>query len=722
MVMAIAILVVPTEPRVGLTTVALGLVHALDRKGIPVGFCKPIGQPHATDTGPERSTRLARAVTSLNPPEPMSAAEAENLLGHDRENILLEEVIARYERAAQKASVVVVEGLVDTEERSYGTHLNAKMAQSLDARIIIVAAPGRDNPRQVAELVEVVAQAYGGIRHERMIGCIVNLLDAPVDPTGHIRFDFSRAEDIPDQGHAAELQAECARRWPETFKLLGCIPWQRDLIAPRVQDIMHMIGAQVLNEGQLERRVTHVALGARTLVNSCQDLRAGAMVIMPGDRDDLLLATCMAAIGGTHVAAVLLTGGIKPDPRVWKLCDPALATGLPVLTIPYSSMQSVLYLPYINLEIPLDDHDRMQRAVETVASHITLEWQEPLLTAIEERRLSPPAFRHMLVERAHRANKRIILPEGNEPRTIEAAIICHQRNIARCVLMGDAGRMHRLSARRGMTIPPGIEIIDPTQVDPRYIDAMVKLRQDKELSPGLAEEQLHDPVVLGTMMLQLGEVDGLVSGAVHTTANTIRPALQLIKTAPGVKLVSSIFFMCLPEQVLVYGDCAINIDPNADELADIAIQSAESAQAFGITPRVAMLSYSTGTSGTGSNVEKVKEATRIARERRPDLLIDGPLQYDAAAIKAVAQSKAPDSRVAGRATVFIFPDLNAGNTTYKAVQRSADVISIGPMLQGLCKPVNDLSRGALVEDIVFTIALTAIQAEQAAERERAARR
>jgi phosphate acetyltransferase len=722
MVMAIAILVVPTEPRVGLTTVALGLVHALDRKGIPVGFCKPIGQPHATDTGPERSTRLARAVTSLNPPEPMSAAEAENLLGHDRENILLEEVIARYERAAQKASVVVVEGLVDTEERSYGTHLNAKMAQSLDARIIIVAAPGRDNPRQVAELVEVVAQAYGGIRHERMIGCIVNLLDAPVDPTGHIRFDFSRAEDIPDQGHAAELQAECARRWPETFKLLGCIPWQRDLIAPRVQDIMHMIGAQVLNEGQLERRVTHVALGARTLVNSCQDLRAGAMVIMPGDRDDLLLATCMAAIGGTHVAAVLLTGGIKPDPRVWKLCDPALATGLPVLTIPYSSMQSVLYLPYINLEIPLDDHDRMQRAVETVASHITLEWQEPLLTAIEERRLSPPAFRHMLVERAHRANKRIILPEGNEPRTIEAAIICHQRNIARCVLMGDAGRMHRLSARRGMTIPPGIEIIDPTQVDPRYIDAMVKLRQDKELSPGLAEEQLHDPVVLGTMMLQLGEVDGLVSGAVHTTANTIRPALQLIKTAPGVKLVSSIFFMCLPEQVLVYGDCAINIDPNADELADIAIQSAESAQAFGITPRVAMLSYSTGTSGTGSNVEKVKEATRIARERRPDLLIDGPLQYDAAAIKAVAQSKAPDSRVAGRATVFIFPDLNAGNTTYKAVQRSADVISIGPMLQGLGKPVNDLSRGALVEDIVFTIALTAIQAEQAAERERAARR
>ncbi len=719
--MTTAILVVPTEQRVGLTTVALGLVHALDRQGIPVGFCKPISQPHASDTGPERSTRLARVVTRLNPPEPIPVAEAERLLGHDQENVLLEEVITRYERAAQNASVVIVEGLVDTEEQPYGTHLNAKMAQGLDAKVIIVAVPGRDTPRQVADTVEVVAQAYGGIRHERMLGCILNLMDAPVDPTGHIRFDFSRAADNNSSSHEAEFRTECARHWPETFKLLGCIPWQRELSAPRVQDIMQMIGAQVLNEGQMNRRVTHVALGAPTLVNNCRELRTGAMMIIPGDRDDLLLATCMAAMSGTQVAAVLLTGGLKPDPRVWKLCGPGLDTGLPVLTIAASALQSVLYLPYMNLEVPLDDRDRMLQAVEAVASHISLDWKEPLLTTLEERRLSPPAFRHMLVESARRAHKRIVLPEGNEPRTIEAAMICHQRGIARCVLMGDAGRMRRLSARRGMIIPPDIEIIDPTQIDPRYIDAMVELRGHKGLNAGLAEEQLHDSVVLGTMMLYLGEVDGLVSGAVHTTANTIRPALQLIKTAPGVHLVSSIFFMCLPEQVLVYGDCAINIDPNAEELADIAIQSADSAQAFGITPRVAMLSYSTGASGSGSDVEKVKAATRIARERRPDLLIDGPLQYDAATIKAVAQSKAPDSQVAGRATVFIFPDLNTGNTTYKAVQRSADVISIGPMLQGMRKPVNDLSRGALVEDIVFTIALTAIQAEQAAVRERSPR-
>jgi phosphate acetyltransferase len=714
--MTTALLVVPTEQRVGLTTVALGLVHALDREGIPVGFCKPISQPHATDTGPERSTRLARTVTSLTPPEPIPVTEAENLLGHGRENILLEEVIAHYEQAARHAAVVVLEGLVDTEEQPYGTHLNAKIAQSLDAKVIIVAAPGHDEPWQVANTVEVVARAYGGINHERMLGCILNLLDAPVDPAGHIRLDFSRAETGYNPEHKEALHVECTRHWPKTFKLIGCIPWDRELIAPRVRDIMHMINAQPLNEGQLDRRVTHVALGAHTLANSCQDLRPGALVIAPGDRDDLLLAVCMAAMSGIHVAAILLTGGLKPDLRVWKLCGPALDTGLPVLTIPHTTMQSVLYLPYINLEIPLDDRDRIKRAIEAVASHISPDWKEPLLTAIAaERRLSPLAFQHMLVERARRANKRIVLPEGNEPRTIEAAIICHQRGIARCVLMGDAGRIQGVMARQGMAIPPDIEIIDPTRIEPRYIDAMVELRQHKGLTPGLADEQLHDPIVLGTMMLHLGEVDGLVSGAVHTTANTIRPALQLIKTAPGVRLVSSIFFMCLPEQVLVYGDCAINIDPNAEELADIAIQSADSAQAFGITPRVAMLSYSTGTSGSGNDVEKVKEATRLARERRPDLLIDGPLQYDAATIKEVAESKAPDSRVAGRATVFIFPDLNTGNTTYKAVQRSAEVISIGPMLQGLRKPVNDLSRGALVEDIVFTVALTAIQAEQARE-------
>nr|WP_292976979.1 phosphate acetyltransferase [Nitrosomonas sp.] len=315
-----------------------------------------------------------------------------------------------------------------------------------------------------------------------------------------------------------------------------------------------------------------------------------------------------------------------------------------------------------------------------------------------------------LVKQAQEANRRIVLPEGCEPRTIQAATICQERGIARCVLLAKPDAVKTAANARGITLPEGLEIIDPEKVRRNYVAAMVELRKHKGLNEPMALAQLEDNVVLGTMMLATNEVDGLVSGAINTTANTIRPALQLIKTAPGFKLVSSVFFMLLPEQVVVYGDCAVNPNPTAEELADIALQSAASAQALGIEPRVAMLSYSTGDSGSGQEVEKVREATRLARLARPDLLIDGPLQYDAAAIASVGQQKAPGSPVAGRATVFIFPDLNTGNTTYKAVQRSANIVSIGPMLQGLRKPVNDLSRGASVEDIVYTIALTAVQA------------
>jgi phosphate acetyltransferase len=418
------------------------------------------------------------------------------------------------------------------------------------------------------------------------------------------------------------------------------------------------------------------------------------MMIIPGDRDDLLLATCMAAMCGTQVAAVLLTGGLKPDPRVWKLCGPGLDTGLPVLTLAYSTLQSVLYLPYMNLEVPLDDRDRMLQAVETVASHISLEWKEPLLTTIEERRLSPPAFRHMLVERARHARKRIVLPEGNEPRTIEAAIICHQRGIARCVLMGDAGRMHRLSARRGMSIPSSIEIIDPAQIDQRYIDAMVELRGHKGLNAGLAEEQLHDLGGAGYHDAATGRGGraGVGRGSHHRQHHPPSAATDQDRARRPSWCRRSFSCACLNRCWCTAIARSTSIrTPKSWQIS--RFRAPTRPRPLVSRPRVAMLSYSTGTSGSGSDVEKVKEATRIARERRPDLLIDGPLQYDAAAIKDVAQSKAPDSQVAGRATVFIFPDLNTGNTTYKAVQRSADVISIGPMLQGLRKPVNDLSRG-----------------------------
>jgi phosphate acetyltransferase len=362
----------------------------------------------------------------------------------------------------------------------------------------------------------------------------------------------------------------------------------------------------------------------------------------------------------------------------------------------------------------------MQAAMKHVAQSIDVDWLISRSKTELEFRMSPTAFLYQLTEKARAAQKRIVLPEGAEPRTIRAAAICAQRGIARCTLLGDPREIEAMAKSHDLELPAGIDILNPVAVRQRYIQPLFELRKEKGLSLEMAASQLEDNVVLGTMMLAQREVDGLVSGAMHSTANTIRPALQIIKTRPNAKVVSSIFFMCLPEQVLVYGDCAVIPDPDVETLVDIAIQSADSAAAFGIPPRVAMISYSTGESGSGADVETVREATKLVKEatklvksRRPDLLIDGPLQYDAAFVPEVAKTKAPDSPVAGRATVFIFPDLNTGNTTYKAVQRSANVLSIGPILQGLKWPVNDVSRGALVDDIVYTIALTAVQATQA---------
>jgi phosphate acetyltransferase len=384
---------------------------------------------------------------------------------------------------------------------------------------------------------------------------------------------------------------------------------------------------------------------------------------------------------------------------------------MPILGVDTDSFVTATNIGRIPGAVPADDVIRMNLVLDAVAEQLQAGVLDACVRMPVSTRMSPPAFRYQLIQKARAANRRIVLPEGDEPRTIRAAAICAEKGIARCVLLGKRAAIEAVASAHGVTLPPSVEIVDPDGASEPYVELMVELRKSKGLTRESAREHMRDNIVLGTMMLAAGDVDGLVSGAVHTTANTVRPALQLIRTEPGSSIVSSVFFMLMPDQVLVYADCAVNPDPSACELAEIALQSAASARAFGVEPRVAMISYSTGSSGSGAGVDKVREATAIARSRAPDLLIDGPLQYDAASVPEVGRQKAPGSKVAGRATVFVFPDLNTGNTTYKAVQRSANVVSLGPMVQGLRKPVNDLSRGAQVDDIVFTIALTVIQAQ-----------
>ncbi|ADZ91285.1 phosphate acetyltransferase [Marinomonas mediterranea] len=691
------LMTVPTGPGVGLTSVSVGLVRALEQQGLKASFFKPIAQPQPGDEGPDRSAAMVAQGSTLTTAESIPLQEAERYLYNDNIDELMEEVVGRFQDSIEPDSTVIVEGLAQIPGHPYATRLNKAIAKTLDADLVLVTAPNKMRVKELEHHVEIAAGSYGGIKAADVIGCILN-------------------KTTPGSLGAKSYGDSFAQRsiFKRNFKLLGQIPTAEELTYPRVQDVADYLDARIINAGEIEtRRVQSYTLCARGVENMLEALQPGVLVFTPGDRTDIIMATAIAALNDTKIAALVLTGGYQPSESLMQLCGKAMAKGLPVLSVDSNSWDTAINMQSFNKEIPLDDKDRILLVKEHIARCIDHDWINSFARNQEERKLSPPAFRYRLIETARELNKRIVLPEGEEIRTIEAASICAERGIARPVLLGNKAEILRNAQNNGIEIGNGVEIIEPTTIREHYVSPMVDIRKHRGLTDIVALEQLEDNVVLGTMMLQENDVDGLVSGAVHTTANTIRPALQLVKTSPDASLVSSVFFMCLPDQVLVYGDCAINPDPTAEQLAEIAIQSADSASAFGITPKVAMISYSTGGSGSGNDVDKVREATRLAQEKRPDILIDGPLQYDAAIMEKVAKQKAPNSKVAGKATVFVFPDLNTGNTTYKAVQRSADVVSIGPMLQGIRKPVNDLSRGALVDDIVYTIAITAIQAGQA---------
>ncbi|MDX8387253.1 MAG: phosphate acetyltransferase [Ghiorsea sp.] len=692
--MSHAFLLVSTGAGSGLTTVSLGMVRALDRLGIRTGFYKPVAQLGDGDTGLERSTQLIEHMTDIITQKPIDIQHATSLLGIGQEELLMEEVIAAYQESAKHTDIMIVEGLVADGHAGYATHLNASIARALDAEVILVGKPEAD----INAYIDIAANAFKNDGGTALIGTILNKVDVS-------------STDVSSSSHTRISEEVCNKLNKKSCHFVGSIPWQGNLIATRMQDIATYMGATIINEGELlTRRAENIELCARTVSNTLSVYQAHTLLIFPGDRDDVFIAACMSALNGVPLAGILLTGGMCPNERVMNLCAQAMQTGLPVLQVDIGSYQTATKLAQRPTEVAIDDYELIDAAMDHVANHLDAVWLKQRCAIARKPRLSPAAFRYALMRQAQAKLKRIVLPEGDDPRTVQAANECQRRGIAQCVLLGDPDKIHQAAAYQGITLASDIMIINPEDVRQNYIAPMVKLRSHKGLTEAMADDQLHGRINIGTMMLALDEVDGLVSGALHTTANTVRPAFQLIGTKSDAKLVSSIFFMCLPDQVVVYGDCAINPEPNAEELADIAIQSADSAKGFGIEPRVAMISYSTGESGMGSDVEKVRAATMLVRKLRPDLMVDGPLQYDAAAVLSVGKSKAPNSQVAGHANVFIFPDLNTGNTTYKAVQRNAHVVSIGPMLQGLAKPVNDLSRGASVEDIVYTIALTAIQA------------
>ena len=691
----------PVTRDAGLTSMALGLVQALRRDHVAVGFIKPIMQP--VDRGrADLATHFARSFLNLDAPDPIPYTMAEARVRAGGFDALLEDLVASVEAAGAGCDAVVVEGLTPDAGMQIATRLNAAMARAFSAVLVpVLSGSGRDPAARAATVELALHQFAEGEELPPIGGVLINHLHARTAPAAPAPF-----AEAPMPSTAGETAGDAP--------VLGEVPFEPRLAALRLQDVRDALGLGVEQEGALAHtRVLNFVVAGRGVEGVIDRLRPGSLVVAAGERSDIVLASGLVYMQGMPLAGVLLTCGTRLPPQIAALMAAPGLAGLPILTTQEDTFATGALLAGLSHHVRADDTERMDQAVTHAAEHIDTSALRVRIGLPGRLRMPPPAFRHRLVQAARAASKRIVLPEGDEPRTVQAAAICERKGIARCVLLGEPDRVRHVAAAQGITLPDGLEIIDPATVRARYVVPMTVLRRAKGLTEVQAEHQLEDSVVVGTMMLALDEVDGLVSGAEHTTANTIRPALQLIRTAPGVGNVSSVFFMLMPNEVLVYGDCAVNPDPTAEELADIAVQSAESARAFGIDPRVAMISYSTGTSGSGADVDKVRRALALARAKRPDLLIDGPLQYDAASVESVGRQKAPNSAVAGRASVFVFPDLNTGNTTYKAVQRSAHVVSIGPMLQGLRKPVNDLSRGASVDDIVYTIALTAIQAKQA---------
>ena len=710
--MANAIFLAPAGSKVGLTSICFGLIRMLGSLRVRVGYFKPIEQLYDWNNSIDKSLDLIRQSSHLEPPNFISALHAKQLLTQNAEQDLLEQIVALYRKTEENYDIIIVEGLYTNKKMPFSSRLNMEIARAIDAEVVFITSMMDLSFAELNSLLEITTKIYGGAQHPKVLGCIVNHVNSPIkeNVTNANNLQYVDSQEIITK---KLLQKKCSIFKDGSFALLGVIPWNGGLSAPRTHDVANFLGANYLHPGNIKkRRVLEIIPAVSTLGNVCSKLKPGGLLLVSGDRENIVLGACMAALNGLNLSGIVLTDGMLPTAEILQFCKCAMLTGLPIITTQNSLYKTASALENMSNEIPLDDTERMDSTIFYLADCLESDWLKERCITKRESYFSPPAFRYALIKAAKDAKKRIVLPEGEEPRTIHAAVICHEKEIAKCILLGNKNKIKQQAELSGLILPNDLQIIQPEEVRQKYVQPLMEIRKHKGLTEEMAIQTLEDYIVIGTMMVALNEVDGLVSGAIHTTANTVRPALRILKTKPNTKIVSSVFFMCLPEQVVVYGDCAVNPNPTAEELADIAIQSADSAKAFGIEPKVAMISYSTGTSGTGGDVDKVAQATKIAQEKRPDLLIDGPLQYDAAAIESVAKSKAPNSKVAGKATVFVFPDLNTGNTTYKAVQRSAHVVSIGPMLQGLRKPVNDLSRGALVEDIVYTIALTCIQATQ----------
>mgnify|MGYP003624147632 FL=1 len=695
--MSKAIYIVTTEPNSGKSIVSLGLMQLLLGKTAKVGYFRPIIDDVANGKIDNHiDTVLSYFNVDMKPEEAYAYTRSQvvQLKNQDKDDEIVGHIIHKYKTIENRFDFVLVEGTDFSGEGAIiEWDINVLIAKNLGIPAVILAS---GKGKTLDELLGNLYMAYDSFMEK---GVEVLLIIAnKVQPENL---------DIVSNGLKEKL--------PNNV-LVGTIPTNSILGSPTVKEIAQELDAKILfGEDYMNNQVAGFSVGAMQLRNYITHLKEDSLVITPGDRADIILGALQANISTNYpkLSGIVLTGGLLPEESITKLIE-GLSDIIPILSVAGGTFSVTNRIGTIRPRIYADNKEKIVTSIQEFEKHIpTKELAERLIT-FKAKGITPRMFQYNLLQKAKSTKKHIVLPEGLDERILLATKKLIDADAVSITLLGNKEQIKAKIMELDIDLDiDSITIIDPTTSDQfiEYATTLFELRKHKNVNLAMAKDLMEDVSYYGTMMVYKGHADGMVSGAVHTTQHTIRPALQFIKTRPDVSIVSSIFFMCLPNRVTVFGDCAINPNPTAEQLSEIAISSAATSAAFGIEPKIAMLSYSSGASGVGEDVDRVRKATEIIKEKRPDLKVEGPIQYDAAVDAKVGLSKLPDSEVAGQASVFIFPDLNTGNNTYKAVQRETGALAIGPMLQGLNKPVNDLSRGCTIDDIFNTVIITAIQAQ-----------
>lgn len=690
-----------TEPRCGKSLVSLGITNLLLRKTGRVGVFRPIIDSkdiHEQDKNIELLMKYFNLKINYEDTFAYLERDAIALMGQGNTDLIIDTVIQKYKKLEEQYDFILIIGSdFENEESAFEVELNAQIAKNLGAPVLIVS---RGDKEDVSDIQNVVRVAYDTFTN---IGCEV--MGVIVNRTAPENFD--------------ELRATLPKTLMQEKTFISVLPADERLSSPTIREIAEQLDAKVIyGEKYLGNLAHHYVIISMSIRNYLPHIKENALLISAGDRDEILLSAIQAHQSSSYprLSGIILSGGLCPPETVRKLID-GVKDIPPIMSVKRTTYQTATQTMALRSYITADTPKKIELSLKIFEKYLDLSALEHILSNVQTRGITPRMFMYSLYQKAQMDKKRIVLPEGADERILKAADKLVSRNVVNLIILGNPNELKGAIRRLGLRnlSEETCTFIDPqnSELLDDYAKTLYELRKHKGIQLPMAQDLITDVSYFGTMMVYKGHADGMVSGAMHTTAHTIRPSLQFVKTKPGVSVVSSVFFMALDDRVLVYGDCAVNPTPTAEELAEIATSSADTSKTFGVEPRIAMLSYSTGQSGSGEEVEKVRKATALAQERRPDLILEGPMQYDAAVSQEVAAKKMPGSKVAGQATVFIFPDLNTGNNTYKAVQRETGAIAIGPVLQGLNKPVNDLSRGCTVQDIVNTVVITAIQAQEA---------